>query len=66
MMGDDAEERTNFRFYRVAYSHDRTGWCVWEQTQDNRLSFNTGPFDTEDEASDMMRAMNEAQGVNIE
>lgn len=57
------DEITGFRFYRVAYSHDRTGWCVWEQTSDNRLVFNTGPFDTEDEAKTMMNDMNFAQGI---
>ena len=60
----DDDEPTGFRFYRIAYDHDRDGWCVWEQTKDNRLVFNCGPFGTELEASKMMRDMNVAQGMN--
>lgn len=63
-MSDD-DEVTGFRFYRVAYSHDRDGWCVWEQTSDNRLIFNCGPFESERDAQNMMRSMNEAQGVKV-
>ena len=63
MISDD-DEITGFRFYRIAYVHDRTGWCVFEQTRDNRLIFNTGPFDTEREALEIMRDINVAQGAN--
>lgn len=63
---DNEDEITGFRLYRVAYDHDRSGWCVWETTSDNRLVFNRGPFDTEQEASEKMREMNIAQGMILE
>ncbi len=61
-MDNDAKP-TGFRFYRIAWSHERDGWCVWEQTSDNRLVYNCGPFSNERAASEMMRDMNVAQGM---
>ncbi len=63
-MNED-DEVTGFHLYRVAYDHDRVGWCVWEQIEDNRLDFTAGPFDTEKEANEKMKSMNNEQGVNI-
>ena len=60
---DDGAEDMDLRIYRVAYSHDRDGWCVWEETKDHRLIYNCGPFGNERAAREMMRDMNVAQGM---
>lgn len=67
MNKDDDVTDLNLRVYRVVFSFERNGWCVFEQIasghQTNRLVFNTGPFNSEREALDMMDDMNEAQGI---
>lgn len=66
MNEDDTE--TNFKFYRVAYSHDRTGWCVFQQANGgnlNQLLYVDGPWDTEQEATIIMRELNKEQGLDF-
>lgn len=61
---DDADP-TGWKLYRVDYSHDRLGWCIYEEEGEHHLVFNCGPFKFADEARAKMREMNESQGVNI-
>lgn len=63
-MNDD-DEITGFKFYRIAYDHDRTGWCVYQQTPDNDLIFNCGPFNNESEAKEMMDYLHKLQRTPI-
>jgi len=63
-MNED-DEVTGFNLYRVAYDHDRVGWCISEQVEDNRLLFIAGPFGTEEEAREKMKSMNDEQGLNV-
>jgi hypothetical protein len=61
------DDVTGIRFYRVVFSHDWKGWCVYEQINgvNNSLKYVDGPWDTQQEAQDEMVLLNKKQGLNI-
>ena len=53
---------TGWKFYRIAYSHEREGWCVYIQTE-SELILHDGCWKTQNEAMDEMIRLNNEQGV---
>lgn len=62
---DDADA-TGWNIYRVAYSHDRDGWCIFTMINGGSvLHYHSGPYTSEVTAKEKMKVLNEDQGVEI-
>ena len=58
------DKELNWNIYRVAYSYEHEGWCVYTMINGGSiLHYHSGPFANEGAAKEQMRALNNEQGT---